>query len=119
MIEDLILDQVENDIKIQDDKKSTYTKLLTKQDGYIEVEKLRTKSEEEAEKLFNKFRGLYPWPGLWTEIVVNGEKKRLKITDMDLSPHQRGGFGVGIKKVQLEGKKEVDFKQFSETYMVF
>ncbi len=104
------------DVQNQDESGVSYTKLLTKQDGYVKSEELRTKNEEEAERLFNRFRGLYPWPGLWTEIEIKGEKKRLKITEMDLSPHQKG-FSAGIKKVQLEGKKEINFEQFKKAYL--
>ncbi len=106
------------DLQNQDESGVSYTKLLTKQDGYVKSEELRTKNEEEVERLFNRFRGLYPWPGLWTEIEIKGEKKRLKITEIDLSPHQKG-FSAGIKKVQLEGKKEINFEQFNQIYKLF
>ena len=100
------------DLQNQDESGVSYTKLLTKQDGYVKIEELRTKNEEEAERLFNRFRGLYPWPGLWTEIEINGEKKRLKITEMDLENGK-----LLLKKVQLEGKKEIDFEQFKKAYL--
>lgn len=111
-----ILELIKNQIRtqVQDDKNATYTKLLTKQDGYIERKKLRTNSEEEAEKLFNKFRGLYPWPGLWTTIRFKNKDLRLKIVDVDLVDDK-----LIVKKVKLEGKKGVDFKQFNDVYRVF
>lgn len=75
--------------------------------------------------LYNLFRGLYPWPGLWTMYNhpggdrmgspgVKRVNKRLKITDIELKNNQ-----LIIKKVQLEGKKEVNFKQFNEAYNIY
>ena len=93
----------------QDHSKATYTAILTKKDGFIEVEKLKSKSE--GQKIFNLFRGLYPWPGVWTKAVINGKEKRLKITDVNLENGQ-----LVIKKVQLEGKNEVTFEQFQDAY---
>ncbi|PIP63675.1 hypothetical protein COW97_01260, partial [Candidatus Roizmanbacteria bacterium CG22_combo_CG10-13_8_21_14_all_34_12] len=61
---------------------ATLTKKLSKQDGFIEFENLKLKIENSPEVLYNLFRGLSPWPGLWT-ILPNG--KRLKITDMSLT----------------------------------
>ena len=87
---------------------ATYTKKLTKQDGFIEFENLKFSRDE---KLFNLFRGLYPWPGIWT-ILPNG--KRLKITDLDLKDGK-----LLIKKVQMEGKKEVGFETFNSSYKFF
>ncbi|MFH0979435.1 MAG: methionyl-tRNA formyltransferase [Candidatus Roizmanbacteria bacterium] len=103
--------------KEQDHTKASYTKKLTKQAGFIEFKKLiPTKSGENSpEKLFNLFRGLYPWPGIWT-ILPNG--KRLKITDMKLVRNGRDR-SLQIKCVQLEGKKEVDFKTFKKAYKIF
>ena len=104
---------------------ATYTKKLTKQDGFIEFENLKFSTSSnhngtvsrhdyslsEVEKLFNLFRGLYPWPGIWT-ILPNG--KRLKITDLDVKDGK-----LLIKKVQMEGKKEVGFETFNSSYKFF
>ena len=66
------------------------------------------------ETIYNLFRGLFPWPGIWTIINIKGTEKRLKITDMDYSNDK-----LTIKKVQLEGKKEVDFETFNRAYQLF
>jgi len=112
---DLVNSQVQT--KVQDDKSATYTKLLTKQDGYIEISSLKSQISDAPEKLFNRFRGLYPWPGLWTLLrssgASEGQAKRLKITDVDLVDGK-----LILKKVQLEGKKETDFNQFNDIYRV-
>ncbi len=57
---------------------------------------------------------MFPWPGIWTEVSVNGQNKRLKIVDMNLN-----GSKLSLTKVQLEGKNEVDFKTFQNAYNVF
>ncbi len=72
--------------------------------------------------IFNLFRGLYPWPGIWTTISINKHSNRvsrkeeliLKITDLDFV-----GGKLILKRVQLEGKREVDFKTFNQAYKIF
>ena len=76
--------------------------------------------------IYNLYRGLYPWPGLWTIVDIRGNQpairsnpsismnKRLKITDLDLVDGK-----LIIRKVQLEGKKEVDFVTFKNAYNLF
>jgi len=85
------------------------TKLFEKKDGFIEFNTLR--SGFDSEKIFNLFRGLYPWPGMWTIVKINNKEMRLKITDLDFENNK-----LIIKKVQLEGKKEVDFEIFNKAY---
>jgi len=90
----------------QDHTQATYTKRLTKEDGYVAIEKLRpyllpilTKyhllhilppdagiAPIQEEKLRNMVRALIPWPGVWTKtknnevikIMLNGVKIRGK-----------------------------------------
>lgn len=95
----------------QADQIATYTKKLKKEDGFIPFENLKLKIENSPEKLFNLFRGLYPWPGIWT-LLPNG--KRLKINKISLNKEK-----IIIERVQLEGKKEVDFATFNRAYKVF
>jgi methionyl-tRNA formyltransferase len=102
----------------QNHSQATYTKFPTKADGFIEISNLKFQILNSPEKLFNLFRGLYPWPGLWTAIRPTRSSgacpKRLKITDLDLINNK-----LVIKKVQLEGKREVDFNTFQKAYQVF
>jgi methionyl-tRNA formyltransferase len=99
----------------QDHSQATYTRFPTKQDGYIEISNFKFQISNSPEKLFNLFRGLYPWPGIWT-LLPNG--KRLKITDMKIERNGQDRF-LQIKHVQLEGKKEVDFETFNKAYKIF
>jgi len=98
-------------LKPQNHSLATYTKKLAKQDGFIKISRLKDQILNNSEEFFNLFRGLYKWPGIWT-ILPNG--KRLKITDLEFVNGK-----IIIKKVQLEGKNEVDFKTFNDTYKIF
>lgn len=95
------------ELKDQQHEKATFTGKLKKDDGFIEFEKLKKEINESPDKLYNLYRGLYSWPGIWT-ILPNGI--RLKITKMELENK------LNILKVQLEGKNEVDLKTFSKAY---
>ena len=88
------------------------TKQLSKDDGFVSFESLKT--ADSAKKIFNLFRGLYPWPGIWTKVKINNKEMRLKIIDLDFENNK-----LIIKKVQLEGKKIVDFGIFNQAYKIF
>ncbi len=99
---------------VQNHKLATYTKKLEKSDGFVEFKKLKLQISNSSEDLYNLFRGLYPWPGLWT-ILPNG--KRLKITGLILlrtTPYE-----LRPIRVQMEGKKEVDFETFNRAYRIY
>ena len=102
----------------QNHKQATFTKKLSKQDGFIEISKLKDQILKNPLSLFNLFRGLTPWPGIWTllrqDFGGQAIQKRLKIIDLSLINGK-----LIIKKVQLEGKNEVDFKTFNEAYKIF
>ncbi|HKB88547.1 MAG TPA: methionyl-tRNA formyltransferase [Patescibacteria group bacterium] len=92
-------------LKKQDEDEATYTKLVTKQDGFID---LKEKSATEAERFI---RAMFPWPGAWTYLP---NEKRLKF----LRSHVEDGKLV-LDEVQLEGKLPVPYKQFKEAYKDF
>lgn len=121
---------------------ATFTRQMTKDDGFIpfsilkaslnndlsikwepnimmeyyeknqNVQKSKIYSLQSA--VYNLFRGLSPWPGIWTKVMINNKELRLKITDLNLKNDK-----LIIKKVQLEGKKEVDFETFKRAYKIF
>jgi methionyl-tRNA formyltransferase len=64
--------------------------------------------------LYNFFKGMHSWPGVWTIVNINGAEKRLKITGMKFEDNK-----VFITKLQLEGKSEVDFATFERAYQIF
>ncbi|MCL4398106.1 hypothetical protein M1403_03760 [Patescibacteria group bacterium] len=79
----------------QDKSKATYTKLLTKQDGFVDWDQLR--STAYGLQTYNQFRAVTPWPGLWT---VTPEGKRMKILQCHLE-----GNKLVLDEIQYEGKK--------------
>lgn len=76
-------------LKPQEHKKATVTKMFTRSDGYVDLKK------DDSETIWNKYRGLTPWPGIWTEIA----KKRVKILKCHLESKK-----LVIDEVQFEGK---------------
>lgn len=119
-IDKLLIANYELETTKQNHKEATYTKKLTKQDGFIPFENLKIKNLELNKnlklKIYNLYRGLYSWPGIWT-ILPNG--KRLKITEMFLDTSHATHSTLRIKKVQLEGKKETNFETFNKAYKIF
>lgn len=112
---DLIPNYIDGKINLeeQDHKKATFTKLLTKQDGLLNLKKISN-----PEKTHNHIRAMHPWPGAWTKVILskNSEPKRLKILSSHLSPNAQC---LVPSIVQLEGKNEVTFKQFKQGYPDF
>ncbi len=76
---------------VQDDSKATYTKTLTRESGFINA-------NNPPKNLKTMIKAYFPWPGVWTE--KNG--KRIKFLPND--------------KIQVEGKKEVKYKDFVNGY---
>jgi methionyl-tRNA formyltransferase len=98
----------------QNHNEATFTKILKKEDGYIDLE--RFISEEGADKAERFIRAMDPWPGAWTQIQLNPKRearnpKRLKILKAHLENDK-----LVLDKVQLEGKGPVIWKQFEEGY---
>lgn len=126
----------------QNHTQATYTRLLRRNDGFIALsslkkamrgelllyEELPAITREYLEKqhdakhhahhlkfaIYNLFRGLFPWPGIYTMLDINDSEKRLKITDLHLEKDR-----IIIDRVQLEGKNEVDFSTFNSAYAIF
>jgi methionyl-tRNA formyltransferase len=90
--------------KEQNHEEATFTKLVTKQDGFIDLKKT---TPEEAERFI---RAMQPWPQAWTLF----ENKRLKL----LKAHMEEGKLV-LDEVQLEGKNPITGKDFLRAYPSF
>lgn len=102
-------------LKKQDDTAATLTKLLKKEDGFIDLTK-----EKSAVKINNFIKAMTSWPGAWTWILItiNGKKvkKRLKLLKAHLETSDSGAQLLVFDEVQLEGKYPVTWKQFQEGY---
>lgn len=116
--------------KEQNHKLATYTKLISKQDGFIEPEIIAGAIEGKnlnltmpisfikdykvpanAESVYNLYRATMPWPGIWTYIDLSGIKTRLKILKAHLEDKT-----LVLDEVQLEGKNPISWEQFREGY---
>ena len=111
--------------QVQDHTQATYTKIITKQDGRINW-------NEDAQKIYNRFRALYPWPGIWT----TWQGKNLKILDCVPAGAGNGASEPGtvleggliacgnntalqISTLQLEGKNPMPLAGFLNGYRQF
>jgi len=106
----------------QNHSRASLTPLLQRQDGYLPPSFFRSALQNKAipfEKLppvaqkllpkrrfyhaakvaFGLYRGLSPWPGVWTEIKKGNRLVRLKILAAELTPH-----GFLPSRAQLAGK---------------
>lgn len=85
----------------QDNSQATFTKMLTRDDGKVDLQ------SDSAESIYNKFRAYEGWPGIWT--LHKG--KRVKILDCRLA----GGI-LEILEVQPEGKKPMSLNAYANGY---
>jgi len=129
----------------QDHSKATYTKILTRDDGFIPPEILKAAREGkklqsdkvarwQGGKLMDSgalrlgdfativerfIRAMSPWPGAWTNIKVQGSKFKVQSKRLKiLKAHLEKNLPskLVLDVVQLEGKKPVSWKQFQEGY---
>ncbi|MBI2444420.1 MAG: methionyl-tRNA formyltransferase [Candidatus Magasanikbacteria bacterium] len=70
----------------QDDSQATYCKMLTRDDG-------RVNWSQSAREIYNLYRGLTPWPGIWT-MQENKRLKLLRIVIPNAAPERSRGGGV-------------------------
>ena len=118
--------------KPQDHSQATLCQLIEREDGRIFW-------TDSAETIYNKYRGLTPWPGIFTFWKNSSEIIRLKLISIGLQKinplekHQTGevfelGSDIGvqtedgviiIKEIQKEGKKTVTVKEFVNGYPNF
>lgn len=81
----------------QNEAKATFTKTITKQDGYLDIHTLPDKQQIRA-----MIHAYYPWPGVWTSTELKGKEVRIKL--------------LPDKKLQMEGKSPVSMKDFINGY---
>lgn len=98
-------------LKHQDENLATYTKMVKKEDGYIDLKKT------DPIEIERKFRAYQPWPGIWTNLQVKSHKsevtKKLKILKCHFELRTSD---LVLDTVQLEGKKPVSWEQFKQAY---
>lgn len=88
----------------QDESKATHAPMLSKEDGQIDW-------RQSAQAIYNRFRGVYAWPGSWT--LYNGST--LKVHALELTSGQGNpGEVLSASKVGIEvatGKDALLLKQ--------
>lgn len=102
----------------QNHNEATFCKILDRENGRVDF----TKS---ANEIYDQFRGLHPWPGIWTTlkdgrriklIKIQTEKRKLPAGQIKI---ENGRLFVGANKksieileLQVEGKKPMEAKIF-------
>jgi methionyl-tRNA formyltransferase len=90
----------------QDHSKATYTKIIKKDDAYIDKAQFDNLSEMESGKwkleIARKIHAYYPWPTAWTKVKRNNRELILKLLPQG--------------KLQLEGKQPLSKKDFLNGY---
>lgn len=82
----------------QNHENATFTKPLTKDDGFIELT-----SVIGGKSFFERMtRAYYPWPGVWTKTTINDKLLVVKF--------------LPEKKIQVEGGNEMSYKDFLNGY---
>ncbi len=109
----------------QDESQATFCKILSRDDGKVDW-------NNSTEQIYNQYRGLTPWPGIWTTWY----NKRLKLLKITPSPSRRGTVGevnvvdnrifvhaldglIEATELQLEGKKPMSSAEFLNGYQNF
>ena len=96
----IINDILQNKAKAipQDESKATFTKYMQKSDGFVDI------SNIEPKEIDRKIRAYFPWPGVWSKVALN-ENDGQKIVKF-----------LPNKMIQVEGKKEMSYKDFLNGY---
>lgn len=116
-------------LKVQDDASATFAPKLKKKDGLLNW-------NDSCLKLYNKIRGLQPWPSTYTYLngrllkIIEGRpylKKDIQdvINGQVIDVHPEKGILVkvkdgviGIKRLQLEGSRVMDFLEFARGHNI-
>ncbi len=86
----------------QDHSKATYTKMLSREDGFVPWPQLL--NSKDSLTVYNRFRAMFPWPGLWSLRPAQDKPQRMKILKCHLKENE-----LILDEVQFEGKKPQRF----------
>ena len=89
---------LKGDLKLsaQNHKEATFTNPLTRQNGFIDLTKIK------PQKLKQMIKAYFPWPGVWSEIRTKDKVLRIKF--------------LPENKIQIEGKRPISYKDFINGY---
>lgn len=95
----------------QDHSKATFTRRLTKDDGFIAFDHVKNVLMGNSSiDIHNIIRGYYPWPGAWTTLP---NWKRLKLLSSEIKDNT-----FVLKEVQLEGKQKTSDLGFLKEFLL-
>ncbi len=99
ILPDLITEYVDGKLNLepQNDDKATYTNILKKEDGFIDLD-----NPPEKRKLEKMINALSPWPGIWTRFKLTDKELIIKLHPMNF--------------IHVEGKKPMSYKDFKNGY---
>jgi methionyl-tRNA formyltransferase len=109
---------------VQDDAEATHCKQFKREDGKIDWTKT-------TEQIYNQYRGMHPWPGVFTSWnnkrlkllqiqSVEGDLPAGKVAVEDAKLYVGCSSGaVEVIELQLEGKKPMDVKTFLNGFAQF
>lgn len=99
MLPEVISNYIKGGIKatVQDDSKATFTEILTKEKGYIDIN-----NPPGNEVIGRMIRAFYPWPGVWLKTNLSGKEQIIKL--------------LPEEKIHVEGKKPMNYKDFVNGY---
>lgn len=107
LLPDIINKYLNENLKLnaQNHKNATFTKPLTRADGYIDLKSLVIRNSKL--EIARKIRAYYPWPGVFTKskisLAMAGQKSKI----IKFLPEQM---------IQVEGKKPTSYKDFINGY---
>ena len=116
----------------QDSQKATLCQLIDREDGHVFW-------NHGAESIYNRYRALTPWPGIFSFWKADGDLLRVKLLEISLqkkdplSSHEIGEVfeladkiavqtmegAIILETIQLEGKKPASAKDFVNGYKNF
>jgi len=117
------LERGEISAKPQDSSQATYAPILKKEDGRIDW-------SQPARQIYNRIRGLAPWPGAWTEFrgqlchvwgrpaldgaaAASGMPGTLVAAGGAIYVTCGAGSLLTLEAIQLEGRKRISAREFS------
>ncbi|MDO8621383.1 MAG: methionyl-tRNA formyltransferase [Candidatus Levybacteria bacterium] len=114
---------IKGEIKLseQNHSKATFTKLLTRKDGFVDLSSLKivprigipSRGKNCKLKIARMVRAYYPWPGVWFKIVLNDSEKIVKL----LPNYLKSQYPNSPILIQVEGKKPMSYKDFANGYL--
>jgi methionyl-tRNA formyltransferase len=94
----------------QDDEKATFTKILTRESGHLNLDNLEIGNLKlDIERAVRAF---YPWPGVWFRSVLSNREVVIKL----LPNNQKTKYPNSPFLIQVEGKKPMSYKDFKNGY---